>query len=338
MFHKALWYQNYKQTRMVVWILLVLYIVHLPFQTLLTIESWRKQLEELSLYPDWSLEILPFEILGIFSRGILPFILMFTIILFACMLIGSERNTRRMDFTFSLPFSRKDLFLAKLLYGGAMIIVFHTSNFLIAYWILKQSEFSYVLDLVKIIQIYYGPLLGLLLIFSFAMFIGTISGEMISQIAMTVIFGVFPPGFGLLLVYFFEINFHYYFIENFYPTWIENFTILFYTFNHPESVVQLLYPVIGTAVFTALGIVLYERNNIEHNGEFLIFKVLHPIFLIGMTFCFSLLGGMIFTSLTPWNVQSLEIVTYWVGAGVFFLFSYLITKRVLRMNLLVKNK
>ncbi|MDG5786346.1 ABC transporter permease subunit [Evansella sp. AB-P1] len=340
MFHKGLWYQNYKQTKMVVWILLVLFVIHLPFQTILLLESWRSHVKHMNEhFPGQQVEFHAFEIYNLYFQGIFPFIVMFGIIFLACLLIGVERNTRRMDFTFSLPFSRKDMFLSKWLYGMLLIFVFHIVNFFISYFTFMQSEFSSELGKVTLIEIFYGPLIGYLLVFTFALFIGTITGEMISQIALTFIFGIFPIGVMILVQSLIEVHFGYsrFWIENL--QWVENITIFNFVLNHQgNEFLDLLYPLIGIALFTILSIFLYERNKIEHNGEFLIFKQLNPIFLVGITICFALLGGIIISSLAPWNATTLRIIAYWIGVGIFLLFSYLITRRLLRMNIMIKNK
>ncbi|MBU9714784.1 ABC transporter permease subunit [Evansella tamaricis] len=336
MFHKALWYQNFKQTRMIVGILLVLFILYLPFFIMLSIGSWQEQVEHFSQFPDSEFTLYEYEVYNIFSVGIFPFLVVIGIIFFAGLLIGVERNTRRMDFTFSLPFSRREIFMAKWLYGILVIFVFHLINFSIAYVILWQSEFNYALSFVNLTEIYFAPIFVFLLFFSFAMFIGTIAGEMITQVALTFIFSIFPVGVFFLLHGFLELHLNTHFL--YIPEWVGKVTLFFYLFEITSQPINLFFPISGIILFTVLSLILYERNNIEHNGEFLIFKVLHPIFLIGITICFSLLGGIIVSSLAPWNAEMLRIISYWFGFTVFLVFSYLISRRLLRMNLTIKNK
>ncbi|MFA9557481.1 ABC transporter permease subunit [Evansella sp. AB-rgal1] len=337
MFHKGLWYQNYKQTKMVVWMLLVLFMIHLPFQAIMTLESWRTRQTQLRLqFPIQPFEFYIYEIYNLFFQGMFAFIVMFVIIFLACLLIGVERNTRRMDFSFSLPFARKDIFLAKWLYGACIITVFHSVNFFVAYFIFMQSEFGSELANFTLLELFVGPLLGFLFIFSFALLIGTFTGEMISQIALTFIFGIFPLGLYFLVAALIDVHGGHYPSQ---PDWVENITIFYHVFSHINtSFVDLLYPIIGIILFAGIGVVLYELNKVEHNGEFLIFKGLHPLFLVGITLCFSLLGGIIVSSLAPYDATTLRIITYWIGFAIFLFFSYLITKRLLQMNLMVKNK
>ncbi|WP_179298737.1 ABC transporter permease subunit [Evansella halocellulosilytica] len=339
MFHRALWYQNYKQTKLIIFIILALYIIKLPFQAFTRIEFWNEQKDHAEQFSDVGFEILPFELYNVFSSGLMTFLLSFAVIFLAGLLIGIERNSRRHDFTFSLPFKRRDLFLAKTIYGALFITLFHTINFWIAYAIIRQSEFGYALDQVTLIEIFFGPLLAMLLIFTFAMFIGTIAGEMFSQVALTFIFAIFPIAFWGLLLQLISINFNTYMNV---PDIFEYLTAFSYftLFTSPESndIQLMMYILIGIAISIIFGVLLYERNRVEHNGEFLIFKRLHPVFLVGMTICFSLLGGIIISSLVPWHAETLRVVSYWIGFFIFMFFAYLISKRLLKMNLMVKNK
>ncbi|UTR14186.1 ABC transporter permease subunit [Salipaludibacillus sp. LMS25] len=334
MFHKALWYQSYKQTRLVIWMILALFVIHMPLQAILAIERWKEE-EQMYFSEGYTFEFDKWDVLMIFSEGALSIFLTAAIIALACMLIGLERNTRKQDFTFSLPFYRKDIFLSKWLYGTFIIAVLHIIHFLIAYMIIYQSEYADVLNLVTGTEIFWSPFLGFLLFFTFALFIGTFTGEMMSQIALTVTFGVLPLGIYALLQNFISLHFNYY-IE--FPEWINYITPFTYVYDHTSQWTTWFFPVVFIALLLWVSVVLYTRNKIEHNGEFLIFKQLNPLFLVGITICFSLLGGMIVSSLAPGTAKLLSITAYWIGFVIFLFFSLLITKRLMTMNLTFRAK
>src|SRR5690554_3343376 len=199
--------------------------MHLPLQAMFAVESWEDHLRRsVSGEFPYTFELYDYDVLGVFSIGAFSFIIGIAIIFFACLLIGVERNTRRMDFTFSLPFTRKDIFLAKWFYGILLIITFHSLSFVVAYWIVRQSEFAYALTMVSSNQIFFGPIVGFIVLFSFALFIGTFTGEMISQIALTVVFSIFPMGFAFLITY--SLDIHY--ITSFrLPEWIKHLTVVY---------------------------------------------------------------------------------------------------------------
>ncbi len=335
MFHKALWYQNYKQTRMIIWMTLALFVVFLPFQSTLALETWKELQEQAQLVDDSIYEVQQWDVLQIFSEGGLAILVTLSIIVLAGMLVGLERNTRRNDFTFSLPFYRNDLFLAKWFYGAILISLFHSVNFWIAYFIIYQSEFASALYLVSWTEIFWGPLLGFLFFFTFSLFIGTIAGELISQIALTIVFAIFPLGLFTLIQGLIDVHFKYYLNQ---PVWLEYVTPFMYVFSNTSTIATIITAIAFTVFFLLLGTFLYKKNKIEHNGEFLIFKRLNLPFLILFSLCFSLLGGMIISSLAPWNADALRIVSYWIGFTLFLLFSLLIARRLLAMNLMISNK
>src|SRR5690554_5896719 len=116
--------------------------MHLPLQSIFTLETWKETLKRSENgYLPYYYELNSFDVLNIFSQGVFPFFIGVGIIFLAALLIGVERNTRRMDFTFSLPISRRSIYLSKWIYGVLLIIIFHFIFFLIAYWIIQQSEF-----------------------------------------------------------------------------------------------------------------------------------------------------------------------------------------------------
>ncbi|RNA68648.1 ABC transporter permease subunit [Alteribacter keqinensis] len=329
MFHKALWLQNYKQSKMLVWIFAIIFAVHLPFQTMITLENWRE-------YP-YMYSNSTYEVYRLFIGGTLPVFILFASAIFAGLLIGIERNTRRNDFTFSLPFKRRDIFLAKWIYGVLIIATLHAVTFFTAYAIVATSEFASRLGSFTLTELFLTPLLGYILFFSFAMLIGTIAGEMITQVVLTFIFAIFPYGAFVLIGYLADLHFGFNWNP---PLWLAYVSPLLFAFVNPAE--ELANPVLLGIIWIAAtllgGFLLYERNKVEHNGEFLIFKQLHPVFLVGIVACFALLGGMIVSAIVPWGMTDFQITAYWLGFAVFTIFSFLIARRLLKMNVMVKNK
>ncbi|PYZ98897.1 hypothetical protein CR205_10095 [Alteribacter lacisalsi] len=337
MFHKSLWMQNYKQSKLFVWIIFMILFIHLPLYTMMTLSNWRAR--EAQPYQYYVSEI---HVFNIFSGGFLSILMTGAAVVLAALLVGLERNTRRNDFTFSLPIRRRDMFLAKWLLGAGVIFTFHLLNFLPAFFMFQSSEFSHLLTEYSWLTLYLSPVLSFILVYTFALFIGTIAGEMISQVVLTVIFGLFPIGAWFLFLGFFQSHggrFIYpldYNVEQV----LTYMSVLTFPFDHMGTGSDV-YPFfligLGIILFLAAGTLLYERTKVEHNGEFLIFKQLTPVFLIGIVICFSLLGGTIIASLFMGAAPG-RIGAFWFGYLVFGFFSYLIAKRLLSMNLTVKNR
>ncbi|TMW70282.1 ABC-2 transporter permease [Alteribacter natronophilus] len=341
MFHKALWMQNYKQSKLMVWVIFVIMLFHFPFNAMTTVANMEEQIR-LSVLHSYDYTPSGLHAANIFNGGALSLMMIVSTIILASLLIGVERNTRRNDFTFSLPFKRRDLFLAKWLFGTLVIASFHLFHFTLGYVVFSFSDFGYLLNEYGMIELYLSPLLSFILVFSFALFIGTVAGEMISQVVLSFIFGIFPTGFFMLITGFFYAHggraiYTYQGIED---ELVARLTVFSYPFVHTDTAEQgypLILMIIGIMVLIYAGTALYNRSRVEHNGEFLLIKELHPVFLVGIVICFALLGGFITSGLFSWS-GSFRLGMYWIGYLTFGLFSYLIAKRLLSMNLTVRNR
>ncbi|CAM3945562.1 ABC transporter permease subunit [Alkalicoccus chagannorensis] len=338
MMHKGLLQQNWKQIKLVVWILLVIFVLHMPLQAALSIETWNERVEQAEQSEEYVYEVQAWEVQQIFSEGLFSFFAAFTIAFLAAVLIGLERNTRRNDFTFSLPFSRKQLFLSKWLLGSGTIALFFLINFFPAYWIISQSEFSYALTTVTWIEIFWGPLFGYVFFFTFCLFVGTMTGEMISQMILSFILAFLPQIMLILIQELMRVHDLLYYLVSSHPRWVDYLTPFYYAIGELGEIAGLLLSILFTAAALFGGIVLYEHNKLEYNGEFLIFKSLTVPFLVMITVIISLFGGLVVSSLAPWGADALRIISYWIGFCTFLLFAVLILKRITAMNVKFSGK
>jgi len=77
------------------------------------------------------------------------------------------------------------------------------------------------------------------------------------------------------------------------------------------------------------GVYFYRKNKVEYNGHLLIFPELNTFFVVGITICFALLGGLItsFGSLSTGTAP--QFILYYAGALILGALSYVLTKRFL---------
>ncbi|WP_164931494.1 ABC transporter permease [Longirhabdus pacifica] len=366
MWHKALFRKDYKQTKFILWAIVLICILALPLNTAVQLEELRIKVEKDELDGDFANDTEKFEVISrSINSSILPdtmamtnVILSVMIILLAGVMIGAERGNKTNDFTFTLPFSRKQIFLSKWMMGSAVIVASYIVNFILAQCIIYFSEFGqHMIWKLSFFYLIY-PLVGLLAIYTFSLFWGTVTGGVIYQIAVSIIFLIFPLGIIMLLSSFLDANTvsYYYWDEWAFLRGLDsvlNHTFLFkynialenllYDFNNRwfDMPIQdmkiyythLLIPLgyIATSLF--LGVMLYEKGNIEHNGKFILFDKLQPVFQVGMVVCFALLGGMLLREFTPYNLSESEIYFYYagfIGTGLLF---YFISRKLLNMKL-----
>ncbi len=314
---------------------------------MIAIENWREDIKAGHYDEEWFPQQMSYAVPNELGSSLFTMIIILLLVLMATMLIGSERSTRKLDFTFSLPYKRRTIFFMKWLMGIVPVVVMFTITFFMSYFIILNSEFSMYLNQFNVFEAFAFQLIGFIATYSFALFIGTITGEMISQLTLTFIFTIFPVGFLALLQVFVDVNF-----GNVYSRileWTEELGRLMwpaYSFYTPGynmfqlQSIDLLFPLFATFIFLFMGQWLYERNKSEYNGEFLIFKQLEPIFKVGIIVCFALLGGMIGTGLAPWGLREsvIYILFYWIGFLVFGYLSFLFTRKLFSMNVKIKGR
>ncbi|WP_017728286.1 ABC transporter permease subunit [Halalkalibacterium ligniniphilum] len=332
---KALWFREWKQTKALLFIMGLLFVIQYPVTAMTRLQTLRElQRENIDIYPEW-------DIPSVFGSSLPTVLIIFFVILLAVTFMGMERNTRRQDFAFSLPVKRSTLFMTKWLIGVGAITIFMLITYAMAYALIYTSEFSQYLEPYTHLTLFVMPWLGYLALYSFSLFIGTIAGEMVSQFALTFIFTFFPIGFMYLIESFLRVHFSYHLSSQFH--WLNAIVWPNYITRMPypdyNAGWEVLIPAVATILFLALGRELYERNHNEHNGEFLIFKNLELFFRIGIIGCFALLGGMLFSGLVQYNMnKNFVILFYWIGLILFLFISYKLTRRLFAMNITVKGK
>lgn len=329
---KALFRKEWKQSKMYLLMITLLFIFLYPMRAILGLEEWRELTNQEYFMPEHAVPV-------VFGPGTSGMLIIIFLVLLAVQFIGTERNTRRHDFSFALPFKRRTMFFVKWLIGAGTTTIVMLITFTISYFLISTSEYGMYLEQ-SYFSLFLSPWLGYLAMYTFTLFIGTITGEMVSQIALTFIFTIFPIGIFVLIDSFLHLHggegyYQYYDALTLQLVWPH------YILSGPFGIddLHLWVPAVATIVFLSVGAWLYERNPSEHNGEFLLFKQLEPFFRVGIIACFALFGGMIVSSLVPFSLSNgTQILFYWIGFGLFLILSYLLTKRLFAMNIKVKGK
>ncbi|MCM3712939.1 ABC transporter permease [Alkalihalobacillus oceani] len=331
---KALFRKEWKQSWVLLTMITLLFVFLYPMRTFLGLNDWRERINDEYFFPQH-------EVPAIFGVSMTGIMILIFLVLLAVQFLGTERNTRRHDFAFALPFKRRTMFFVKWLLGVGTVTVAMLVTFTIAYAVIMGSEFAGYLEGYQFWRMFLTPWLGYVAMYSFTLFIGTITGEMVSQIVLTFIFTIFPIGFIALLANFISTHTGV-FPEKLDIFFFQQFVWPIYNFAGLASVddgMNLWIPAVAIVLFLGIGAWIYERNPSEYNGEFLLFKHLETLFRIGIVTCFSLLGGMIVSGLVPFTLSvGTKIIFYWLGFFLFLVLSFFFTKRLFRMNITVKGK
>lgn len=350
MFHKALWMRTFKQGKYVLLLFWLSSLYKLPYAYYSAAQS---QLRESKMKWD------PVYYYSYSFSTPDPVIIQSAIlIVLACVLIGWERNTQSADYLFSMPFKRKDIFLTKWAFGIVNIIIV---NFIcwISMWGVKKISFHNAYQDFSPFHTYFVyATIVLIAIYTFSLFIGTITGNIISQGALTIIILYLPYGLALLISGFvfihtgestedrhkiesktehslaqisiiapldeFFISYNYYpkekFDRNGKISRVANNNPMEHTWVPP--IWKLISPFVYIALFLPIATMLYTQSPNEQNGKILLFPQLQKWFIGCTVLCFALLAGRTFGINALW----IYYITF-LGAGVI---SYMILTRLLK--------
>ncbi|WP_459499617.1 ABC transporter permease [Bacillus sp. C1] len=355
MFHKALWIRNYKQGKYVIWLFWLSTLYSLPYKYYTnaqhTAEYLRRTTDTYYGYHLQGADAIVFPALLLIGLAIL--------------LTGWERNNQTIDFLQSMPFKRSHIFLSKWLLGIVHIVSVLSLSWLLMYIIYRNTIHAQYQSFTPF-HIYFSyTLITLIAVYTFTLFIGTITGNIISQSVLSYILIIFPIYIFQLIFPFFalhvdlsqeEYNNNYIKYANYtentsivaplthfrinydYDSQREPITDEFGnikkgpTYHHIPSTWTLLSPFIYILICLPLGAYSYTRAPNEHNGKILLYPKLHKYFLICTSFCFGLLGSAIFID----GSNSLPLYyMYFIGSGIL---TYAILRRLLKHKLSLHAK
>ncbi|MDP5274120.1 ABC transporter permease [Chengkuizengella axinellae] len=370
MFNKALWKKDYKQAKFILWSIWVLLFFGMPIQAAIRLQGLTELIKEQKendssyvLYTDY------------FYHSILNFtsiynVLLFMIFVLASTLIGAERGNKTNDFTFSLPFSRKEVFLSKWIIGFTFIVTSFVLSFILSQAFIYFSAYREYLNIEWSFVYFIYPFLSFIALYTLALFFGTITGGFIYQVALAFIFFIFPLGIPVLMFRLFENIFRLDMYELYYSRTIFNITDVLYlghyydisaakrvffhilqdaggvqadlysyqSYDYLFSYHYLLFPVLLTLTLLPISIFLYQRNKVENNGMFLIFPQLNKFFMFGIVFCFALFGGLIGETFVSNRLEQFRMINYFCGFIGFGVISYFFTKKLYKLNLKISSR
>ncbi|MFD0770819.1 ABC transporter permease subunit [Bacillus sp. CGMCC 1.60114] len=353
MFHKALWMRTYKQGKYIILLFWLSSLYMLPYKYYNGAQSELAQstmkFDDYVYY--YSYYFNTFD--TVFIQGLI-------LIALACVLIGWERNNQSTDFLFSMLFKRKDIFLTKWLFGVLNIITVNIICWISMYRI-KNVSFHEQYQIFTPFHTYFlYATIVLIAIYTFTLFIGTITGNIFSQSGLTAILLFLPYGLVLLISGFvythtrdsvealgeierktheylqhvsivaplesFDIHFNYHPIAKFDEQGNEISTL---PPDDPKkttpvpSAWKLLTPFAYIIIFLPIGTLLYTRAPNEQNGKILLFPQLQKWFIGCTVLCFALFGGRLLGGRDAF-------LAYYVGFFIASIVSYFVFTRLLK--------
>lgn len=304
MWNKALWYREYHQLGLRIWILPV---VHFFFYGFHRMNEWLlTEPDRLERYMQYIHS--PSDVFDGGMESVARYLLVLYGLLLSVVLISAERRNGKQEMLFSLPYKRTDIFMVKWLFGIALItgtLVLNTAIDLIIS--LSSPIAQYVTLSYYITQFLYTWVIvsGL---FSAAMFVGSISGSSASH--MFYLLMLFALPFYFWTMFWFVMDLH----DIYLPNWLEPEVAKWFVLTkHIEARhrdlslgVAVLYAVMLVG-FAAAGRYMYSRNRTENNGRLMISKAWDNVLYYGFIVCFALLAGVIARAFSDYGLLSFYI-------------------------------
>ncbi|PGS26675.1 acetoin ABC transporter permease [Bacillus cereus] len=346
MFQKALWLRTYQQSKYVVWLFGLASFYTLSYKYYMTSIQQQHFLNDNKKWNyiyhyHFDLTLLdPVMLLGSL------------LIVLACTLIGWERQNNANDLLWSMPFKRSHLYITKWLFGICNIAAVVVLNWGL-FAIMKKLTFHNKYQVFSPFHSYFiYMLIVLIAIYTLALCVGTITGNIISQGFLTVVIFIFPlllpPLISGVIAVHSNVDFHekngriHDVMENIrISSPAEDFTINFnydpqsaYTdqngvrHNEPNftkipPVKTLIGPIVHILMLLPLGIYLYARSVNERNGNYLLYPKLQKVVLACAIFFGGTIGGLMLS-----GAQSLS--SFYIGFLVTSFLTYFFLPKILK--------
>ncbi|MFY4774496.1 ABC transporter permease subunit [Metabacillus sp. RGM 3146] len=294
----GLFLKEWKQNKAVIFLLWLVLVVEVPFR-IWSAYSSHLQLLKLNQPVD---PVFAFN----FSHNSFIGISMYALIIFPILQLGIERSRGTFDFSLSLPYSRRRLFMTKWLNGVLSIII----PVLISY-LLSAAIFQFTHAKVTGFHDYYLLYPSCLLMFYTLIFAaGCLTGTSFAQGLVAFSVMVLPVLFFTLLMANVNVFTHgasYIELDNQYK-WVLKYSPSNSLIFNGEGFASPVVPLVYTVIFSLIAYFSFVKQPIERNGYFFLWKgINHPVQIIVI-----LLGVMGFGS-AGYSFSSGQYYGYFIG-------------------------
>jgi len=255
--------------------------------------------------------------------------LMTVLFVLALVQTGAERKNGGQEFLLSLPCSRTRIYWTKWLFGIGLLTGSLVLNTALDMAIVAGSPIAEYFRLWYHLDQFVFAWLSLAAVYSFFLFIGTISGSLASQAVFAVLAPVLPYLIAFLVRVAIAIH-----NDSVFRLPEADFILLFpVRYDYPEMLAAGPFPWIFMAAVFAVasvgGMIAYQRTRAENNGKLVVFPLWERILQAGFVFCSALVGGTFVYAF----FNSSSVVLYYVGLVLGAAISAWIIRRLLRLRL-----
>ncbi|MBQ6892960.1 MAG: hypothetical protein IJN48_02025 [Clostridia bacterium] len=165
--------------------------------------------------------------------------------------------------------------------------------------------------------------------YAIVVFAGSVSGNSIVQILMSIVIMLYPFATHMAMLLMRQTNAYYFWIDYFVNEniiqWLTPFAYVIFNYDSTVSVVTVILAVVATAALLAFGLVIYKKRAIENSENTIVFKKLGSVLKYMFMFTLTIYAGMFFYTIEE-NIFSL-IFGFVSGATLsFMLFNTILEK------------
>lgn len=249
-------------------------------------------------------------------------------IVFACIyalkLFGHEKQTKAFEMIVSLPFSRIQIFINKVVVGLFVLLVPSILGYIISYFIILSEPISRgIIDMSMNKYIFLNTLSMQLVIFFFYVTFCMIFSNSISSFIFGSICAFMPAGFSAVIELFFNSDS------------TTNITEFLFRFTPISIIVSFgfvkysyVYIILLAVLFMIISYLLFDMTKMEKLTEFLTFKCLETPFRIIFFLGFAFLGGVVLSGIFS-SFVSFEFLNKIIGFTVGGALGYFIPKTII---------
>ncbi|ACB84320.1 DUF6449 domain-containing protein [Natranaerobius thermophilus] len=318
LFNKGLVFSNLKRFWWVsaLYSLLLFFIV--PFQMIIQLD----EVTQSSFMQDRLLNLLDLTTNPGQTQFLLVFVLpvVVAILVFRYLQLGSAASMFH-----SLPVTRKQLYLNNLISGLIILVIPVLFNGFLLTLFHATTELSWVYNMGHVFNWGGYTLLFILIMYSFAVFVGMFTGNSVAQLVFNYILHILPLG----LFYLIQTNLPHLihgYSRNIItePAFLEKLPLM--VIGNAEITEVIIWYLVFSAIFFISAYYAYKLRHIEVAGDLISFSVIQPIFKYGVTFCTMLLGGAYSASISHGSLGAI-VFGYLISSLVgYFIAEMLIQK------------
>ncbi|AFH62290.1 hypothetical protein ACVNS2_16720 [Paenibacillus caseinilyticus] len=370
MFHKGLWFQNYRQSRYILWSFwliacysAILFLNHADnVEASIQLTHMRGEVYQYNFYID---------------VGLIAMLQLLLCLGLAAFTVGFSRSNNSLDYSYALPVKRSDIYLSKWMLGLLHIVGGTTLTLVFHLYIVNTTVLNNYIPDSTLWNYYIHQLLIQIGVFSFSLWLGLIGGNFFSQIVFSITFLILPYVLFWLIQELLSLHLYALGIMHLDGLFLFNFTTdsLFANISFPLKLFNIsqmfmlhtdqlrgldqeyldqiyltyygslsyLIPLLVTGVSIWGMIRLSKTSKNENNGKLLLHNRMHPYLVLGMTICAFLFGGSSLEEMlgnhnygseeAPQQLYRTNLFIYYISGVCTTVIVYLLTKKLLRNRL-----